>query len=90
VSAREKLERMSSHAWIALFAGRLLQLRPTMGRGYAVRCAVANYHHASEQDPAVSAEAFARGALSAANDADPGLRYTPPASTRYRDAFGQG
>jgi len=80
---------LSSHTWIALFAARLLQLRPNMGRGYAVRCAVANYHHAAELDPRASAEAFARAeGVSAANDADPGLRYVAPASTRYRDTFG--
>jgi hypothetical protein len=83
---------LSSHTWIALFAGRLVQLRPGMSRGYAVRCAVANYHHAGEKDPMDSAEAFALadGRQQAANDADPGLRYVPPASSRYRDVFGLG
>jgi len=83
---------VSSHTWIALFAGRLVQLRPGMSRGYAVRCAVANYHHAGEWDPMGAAETFAHaGVLQlAANAADPGLRYVAPASTRYRDVFGPG
>jgi hypothetical protein len=84
------LVSQSSHKWIGLFAGRLIQLRPEMGRGYAVRCAVANYHHASTNDPIVAAERFARHGLpEAANDADPGLHYSVPASTRYRNLFGR-
>ncbi len=80
----------SSHQWIGLFAGRLIQLRPDMGRGRAVRCAVASYHHASADDPTASAERFVReGLRGAARDADPGLHEVTPASSRYRDLFGR-
>jgi len=78
----------SSHAWIGLFAGRLLQLRPDMRVGYAVRCAVANYHQAFDQEPGDAAASFAHSdTVSAANQADPGLQHAAPASMRYRVAF---
>jgi hypothetical protein len=49
----------STHSWIGGFAGRLLQIRPRMGVGSAVTCAVTCIHHASGIEPRRAAELFA-------------------------------
>ncbi len=49
----------SSHFWLAMFAGRLMELRPTAGIASAVRCAVANIHDAADLDPLVAADCYA-------------------------------
>jgi hypothetical protein len=46
----------STHAWLGSFAGRLLQLRPSMSIGSAVRYAVMSIHHAAGLDPRRAAE----------------------------------
>lgn len=45
-----------THSWIGSFAGRLMQLRPTMSLGAAVRYAVMSIHHAEQLDPVRAAE----------------------------------
>lgn len=49
----------STHAWLGSFAGRLLQLRPSMSVGSAVRYAVMSIHHAAALDPRRAAELLA-------------------------------
>lgn len=46
----------STHAWLGSFAGRLLQLRPSMSIGSAVRYAVMSIHVAAGLDPRRAAE----------------------------------
>jgi hypothetical protein len=48
--------RHDTHAWLGSFAGRLLQLRPAMSVGAAVRYAVMSIHHAAALEPRRAAE----------------------------------
>jgi len=54
----------STHAWLGSFAGRLLQLRPSMSIGSAVRYAVMSIHHAAGLDPRRAAELLVVDGLS--------------------------
>lgn len=55
------LRPQSSHAWLGMFAAHLIQLRPSMNAGSAVRHAVACFHHAEDLDPRHAAELLASG-----------------------------
>jgi len=46
----------STHDWIGSFAGRLIQLRPSMKVSTAVQYAVMSIHHAADLDPYRAAE----------------------------------
>ena len=76
----------SSHRWLAIFAGRLMELRPTASIASAVRCAVANIHDASDLDPRLAADCFA------VTPARARTRQTTfpkePQSARYQAMFG--
>ena len=48
----------STHDWLGGFAERLIQIRPAMSIGLAVRCAVMSIHAARELDPKIAAEIF--------------------------------
>jgi hypothetical protein len=49
----------TSHAWIAGFATRLLEICPRIGAGRAVQYAVMRIHDHGDADPCMAAEAFA-------------------------------
>jgi hypothetical protein len=49
-------QRHDTHLWLGSFAGRLLQLHPSMSVGSAVRCAVLSIHHAAALEPRRAAE----------------------------------
>lgn len=61
VDAEPVLCPQSSHAWLAMFAAHLIQLRPSMNAGSAVRHAVACFHHAEGLDPRIAAELLVSG-----------------------------
>ena len=63
----------SSHAWLAMFAAHLIQLRPSMNAASAVRHAVACFHHAEGLDPRLAAELLVAG--------DPFVKPVPAGST---------
>lgn len=76
----------SSHAWLAMFAGRLMELRPTAGIASAVRCAVENIRDAADLDPLVVADCFAE-AHARARTRQTALSKAPQ-SSRYQAMFG--
>jgi hypothetical protein len=82
------VKKHSTHSWLGSFAGRLMQLRPDMSIGSAVRCAVENIHHATNRDPERAAEAFAHAKFSAEPTVQPGSAESH--SARYRTLFDSG
>jgi hypothetical protein len=79
----------SSHAWLATFAARLIQLRPSMSAASAVRHAVANFHHAEGLDPRHAAELMASGEPFVKPEAtQPSVKRREPQSARYESMFG--
>jgi hypothetical protein len=76
----------SSHAWLASFAARLMQLLPKMSAGTAVRCAVASIHHAATTEPRRAAEIFAQANSSRRSDAK--HLAAKSAMARSAEAFG--
>jgi len=78
-----------THSWLGTFAGRLIQLRPTMNIGSAVQYAVMSIHHASALDPLRAAEIFVLANPIAASTSVPrALRDSEPPAERYRTLFG--
>lgn len=73
VDAQPVLCPQSSHAWLAMFAAHLIQLRPSMNAGSAVRHAVACFHHAEGLAPRLAAELLVSG--------DPFVKPAPAGST---------
>ena len=55
---RPSCKDSTSHAWIGVFAARLLQHWPRAGIGWTVKFAVAHYHHLSSVDPTEAADIF--------------------------------
>lgn len=76
----------SSHSWLAIFAGRLMELQPTASIASAVRCAVANIQDAADLDPRAAANCFveARARARTKQTAFP----KEPQSSRYQAMFG--
>jgi hypothetical protein len=52
------VKKHCTHSWLGSFAGRLIQLRPSMSIGSAVSYAVSSIHHAADIDPHRAAEIF--------------------------------
>ena len=69
----------SYHSWLAIFAGRLMELRPQASIASAVRCTVANIHDAADLDPRAAADRFAESRARTRQTAFP----KQPQSSRY-------
>ena len=76
VDVQPVLSPHSSHAWLAMFAAHLIQLRPSMNSASAVRHAVACFHHAEDLDPRFAAELLVAG--------DPFVKPAPAGSMQNR------
>ena len=59
--AQPVLRPETSHAWLGLFAAHLMQMRPSMDAGSAVRYAVASFHHGAGLDPRRAAQLLVSG-----------------------------
>ena len=79
----------TSHDWLGSFAGRLMQLRPSMHVGTAVQHAVLSIHLAADLDPRRAAELLvsASTAPDAVGDRNAAGPVVAPAS-RYQAMFG--
>jgi len=78
-----------THSWLGSFAGRLIQLQPTMNIGSAVQYAVMSIHHASDLDPRRAAEIFVLANPTAAPLRQrQAVRQTEAPAARYRTLFG--
>jgi len=83
------VNKHTSHHWLGSFAGRLMQLRPSMHVGTAVQHAVTSIHLAADLDPHRAAELLVLA--STTSDAAgvrnfAGLAVAPAA--RYQTMFG--
>lgn len=78
-----------THSWLGSFAGRLIQLRPTMNIGSAVQYAVMSIHHASDLDPRRAAEIFVlANPVAGPLRQRKAERQTEAPAARYRALFG--
>jgi len=83
------VNKSSSHHWLGSFAGRLMQLRPSMHVGTAVQHAVTSIHLAADLDPHQAAELLVSAITT--SDAAGTRRASGPVVThasRYRTMFG--
>ena len=79
----------SSHQWLGRFAGRLLQLRPSMHVGMAVQQAVMSIHDAADLDPHRAAELLVLATPNAEAVVErSAARPTVTHASRYQAMFG--
>jgi hypothetical protein len=84
-------KKYSTHSWLGSFAGRLIQLWPSMHIGSAVQCAVMSIHYAVDLDPRQAAELFATANPTLEPKPVPTKRSAPAKesqTSRYRTMFG--
>jgi hypothetical protein len=78
-----------THSWLGSFAGRLIQLRPSMSIGSAVSYAVLSIHHAADIDPHRAAEIFAQAnPVPEPSTPQRAPRRVASPAARYRALFG--
>lgn len=77
-----------THSWLGSFAGRLIQLRPSMGIGSAVSYAVLSIHHAADIDPHRAAEIFVQANPMPEPVVQRAARQVDSPAARYRALFG--
>jgi len=82
------INKLSSHEWLGSFAGRLLQLRPSMHVGTAVQHAVTSIHLAADLDPHQAAELLASATTTSGAAGARSTDLVATHASRYQALFG--